>query len=259
MCAVVAVGALVAGHNTTARDQGPAVRRGPSHPALVFPDVYAGSVVSGQVAGFGRQTRSTTLQWPAGERLALVLQCSAAGGYVDISTGAGSGNLDTACAGPGPNMIDDAATYFPDVEPGSQVTLTVTVTGPVTGPWAVAVLNRDPRWLHGGTPAQMFQGRHLQHWVSGGISGSMSTRLTAADARPAFVLTCGQPGRLTLLLNGQDVGAIRCADATWSQQVLPVSTQSLAAAGYLPGRTSTIGFGWEGSTWAYVGAAQYGG
>jgi hypothetical protein len=258
VCAVIAVGALVAGHTTTAHDQGPAVRRGPSHPAIVFPDVYSGATVSGQVSGVGVQSRSTLVTWPEAARMWLALQCAADVGTMRISAGSAT-LLTTSCVGPGVELFDESASGF-DIPAGSLVTLTVATDAQVTGPWAVAVLNRDPRWAARRLLEPTFQGRTLQHWVSADSSATVSVRLTAADADPVFVLTCGQPGRLSLVLNNRDVGTVSCADATWSQQVLPVSRQSLVAAGYLPGRTATIAVAWEGQPWwPRVAVAQYGG
>ncbi len=258
VCALVAVGALVAGYSGATRDHSPAVRRGPSHPALLLTSHYAGSNVSGQVSGVGAQTRSTTLVWPQSARLGLVVQCSAGEGFAKISVVGEADPLRTSCAAPGASLLVDAGSYFPHVPAGSLVTFTVSTDAGVEGPWVVGVLDRDPRWLGGGTAAPTFHGQALQHWVSGGISSSTTVKLTAADARPVFVLTCGQPGRLSLLLDGHDVGTVECADAAWSQQVLQVSQRSLATAGYLPGRTVSVAFGWEGTaSWAYVGFAQY--
>jgi RNA polymerase sigma-70 factor (sigma-E family) len=259
VCAVIVGAAFVSGHTSTARDQGPAVRRGPSHPAMVLPAVFAGSVVSGQVSGSGTQTRSTTLVWPESSRLALAAQCSADGGMLKISVSGEPDPLSTACGGIGAILTVDAAPYFPHVPANAVVTVTVGSDSGVTGPWVVGVLDRDPRWLDGSTPPQAYQGARLRHWVSGGISASASVQLTAADTHPVFQMICGQAGRLSLLLNGQDVGTVNCADAPWSEQVLPVSEQTLTTAGFVPGRRASMAFGWEGQTWAYVGVAEYAG
>ncbi|MFI5101386.1 MAG: hypothetical protein ACHQE5_12880 [Actinomycetes bacterium] len=256
VCAVLVAGVLVAGHRSTAGDQHPAVRRGPSHPALTFPGHFAGSVVSGQVSGFGQQTRTTTLTWPASKQLALVMQCSAAGGMVQIVVTGQSQPLYQPCAGLDTAFVGDGSEFFPQVRAGSVVTLEVSADAGVVGPWAVGVLARDPHWLTGGSPAATLQGKKLQMWLGGGTSGTVDFSATG-DTRPVFVLTCGQPGRLSLLINGHDVGTVNCADAAWSAQVLPVSAESLASAGWVPGRKELLALGWEGMSWAYVGVAVY--
>ncbi len=258
VCAVLVAGVLAAGHGSTAGDQRPAVRRGPSHPALTFPTHFAGSTLSGQVSGFGRQTRSTTLTWPASKQVAVVLQCSAAGGLVQIVVTGQSQPLYQACSGLDTAFVGDGSQYFPHVPAGSVVRLEVSADAGVAGPWAVGVLARDPHWLPGGSPAATRQGKKLQIWLSGGTGGTADISATG-DTHPVFVLTCGQPGRMSLLINGHDVGTVNCADATWSTQVLPVSVQSLASAGWVPGRKALLSFGWEGTSWAFVGVAVYGG
>ncbi len=254
VCAVLVAGLLVAGHGSTAGDQRPGVRRGPSHPALTFPTHFAGSVVSGQVSGFGQQTRTTTLTWPASKQLAVVLQCSAAGGLVEIVVTGQSEPLYQSCAGLGPAFVGDE--FFPHVTAGSTVTLEVSTDAGTIGPWVVGVLARDPHWLPGGSPAATLQGKKLQLWLNGGTGGTVDFSATG-DTHPLFLLTCGQPGRLSLLINGHHVGTVNCADAAWSMQVLPVSAQSLASAGWVPGHKALLALGWEGASWAYVGVAVY--
>ena len=269
LCLLVVAGALVAGWPVGTSAQRPAQRRGPSHPALVFPQAFAGSVVLGQVSGTGAQTRSLSVRWPPAQRLGLALRCSAqrnatgvpaaAGGEVQLTVGSRPGqSLSTFCAGTGGALVPDAAAFFPGVAVGSTVTLAVTTGRSVSGPWSVAVLDLDPHWLPAYQAPASYHGRPLRHWFRIGTTDSVSVRLTGADANPVFVLSCGQPGRLSLIVNGTEVGAEQCPDQPWSEQVLAVSQRTLDAVGYAPGRVVSLSFGWDGSA-SEAGLTVYGG
>jgi hypothetical protein len=143
---VVAAVAVVAGRPTH-RPEGPssssATARGPSHPSVRLAPVAGGWYVVGRVDGFGTQVRMSTVQWPDGAQVALLVRCPGGPAQVRINFAGREPVAPTACTADG-TLVSSADMPALVVPGGEPVTVRATNQTAGSGAWVVAVLTRVP-------------------------------------------------------------------------------------------------------------------
>jgi hypothetical protein len=256
---VVGVGALGSAHRTTVV---PPVKNPTT--AAQFPVVYQGGTVRGQVAGTGAAERSTTLVWPAHDTVRVVYRCTGRPGSADTASIAvqvpGYDSLTTFCVGTQVQTLDLAGSMLANIPAGATVTMTVTTSGSVVGPWSLAVIDLDPHWLDTASPAKTFDGRKLLTFLRGGAIGGSSGSfvVTTSEVDADIVLECSESGTLGLLINGNFVASTQCPSQTWSRSLVYMPPGSLATYGWVPGARVTLSMNWSGTDDPYAGILVYG-
>jgi hypothetical protein len=226
--------------------------------APAYPRVDAGGVVVQQFSGNGQGTRSATVVWPNVNRVGATGLCQGSGDAVmQIAV---DGVLDSSPCGPGAWYVSgDWSHTFPGIHSGQAVHLSVSVSGSV-GQWSFALLNMDPHWTASGTSGVSFpQVNTAPHSPSplveppgtyydlGYYPNSDTFIYRAQGTAPTIILECSQAGRLAVLMNGHELGAVTCPNRTWSEQFLMIAPGPFELAGWHPGALVTVTLHWSGS------------